>query len=856
MIPVRLKLCNFMPYRDNVPLLSFAGIHTACISGDNGNGKSALIDAITWALWGKTRAKSDDDLVHQGETETEVKFDFAVAGQPYRIIRKHSLPKSRGRSGQSSLDLFISSDGDFKVISGDSINKTQQKIIDVLHMDYLTFTNSAFLRQGHADEFTQQPPVKRKEVLANILGLSFYDGLEEQAKDLAQQQEIEKIQLDNAIKDIGDELARKPTYEVDFDQAQRELSRIVAVIKEQESRLNQLRREKESLENKRLQLTQLESHITATRRELARRDEELQQHRTRLEEYQELIAQQSTIEEGYAQLIRAKKLNNELDQKFRLTTTLNERKHQLEMAITQAQQKLLSEHALVQREIEETAATSQKLLQLKDERQQLQLQLDRLAELGERLRGKRQDSQELRTRVHHLEANRMQLEQEKKGIAEKLNLLLNQSGAKCPLCESEIGRDGLQLIETKYAADRQSKADSLQLKLTELARQRTALGSVENEVSQLETKLNQDRPILQGKVSVLSQSISEAEKAAIKLSEARKELAEIEEREAGKDFAAAEQKALHQLEDELAQLDYDAQQHEQMRGRLTDLEQYEGLKQRLGEVGRLINQETEALARAGEAAQELQQKLEIDNKKGQDLSRELDLLPQFTTDLTQAETEHQELTGQQKHAQEIMWSARNKLERCSELEIRKEEKEKTSAQAAKQEKIYRDLAQAFGKKGIQALLIEMALPEIETEANRLLGQMTDNRMHVKIETQRPTKKGDVVETLDINISDELGTRTYEMFSGGEVFRINFAIRIALSKLLAKRAGAPMPTMVIDEGFGTQDSVGIEKLKEAINSIQEDFDKILIITHLDELKDAFPTRIDVIKTADGSTLAVS
>jgi len=134
--------------------------------------------------------------------------------------------------------------------------------------------------------------------------------------------------------------------------------------------------------------------------------------------------------------------------------------------------------------------------------------------------------------------------------------------------------------------------------------------------------------------------------------------------------------------------------------------------------------------------------------------------------------------------------------------------------------------------------------------------MTDNRMHVKIETQRETKKGDVIETLDINISDELGTRNYEMFSGGEAFRINFAIRIALSKLLARRAGAPLPTLVIDEGFGTQDSVGMEKIKEAINSIQDDFDKILVITHIEELRDAFPNRINVIKTAHGSTLEVS
>ena len=79
-------------------------------------------------------------------------------------------------------------------------------------------------------------------------------------------------------------------------------------------------------------------------------------------------------------------------------------------------------------------------------------------------------------------------------------------------------------------------------------------------------------------------------------------------------------------------------------------------------------------------------------------------------------------------------------------------------------------------------------------------RMTENRMHVKIETQKETQKGDVTETLEIKISDELGTRNYEMYSGGEAFRINFAIRIALSRLLARRAGAPLPTSDHRRGF--------------------------------------------------------
>jgi len=416
--------------------------------------------------------------------------------------------------------------------------------------------------------------------------------------------------------------------------------------------------------------------------------------------------------------------------------------------------------------------------------------------------------------------------------------------------------EGLKLIETKYEADKQHESDSLKSSEAELARAKIGLVSLEKEISQLEARLSQDRAPAQSKASILSQQLTEAKEAGSKLSEARKRLAEIEQCLARKDFAIPEQEALRELEDELAKLDYEPQQHEQVRQQLTGLQQHEASKRKLEEADRLINQEREFISRAKEAIQELRHSLEVNNQKGQALAIELNLLPQLTNDLAQAETEHQALVTQQKQAQEIMGNVKAKLQRCAELEIKKKEKERSLAQMSREEKIYRDLALAFGKKGIQALLIETALPEIEIEANKLLGRMTDNRMHVKIEAQRETKKGDVIETLDINISDELGTRNYEMFSGGEAFRINFAIRIALSKLLARRAGAPLPTLIIDEGFGTQDSSGIEKLKEAINSIQDDFDKILVITHVEELRDAFPTRIDIIKTAEGSTLEVS
>lgn len=856
MVPVKLTMHNFMCYRDNVPPLSFDGIHTACICGDNGNGKSALVDALTWALWGQSRATSDDDLIYLGQTEMEVELEFTVGRQPYRIIRKRSKPRRRGRSGQSILELQIATGNGFRAITGNSKTQTQQKITGILHMDYPTFINSAFLLQGHADEFTIKRPVERKQVLANILGLSFYDELEAQAKELAKQQEAERMQLQGTLQEISDELAQQPAHKVELAQAQSELSRIEEELKGQESNLSRLRQERERLENKKWQLTQLEGHLKDTERDLGRWTNLVKQHQSRIKEYKELIAQRSTIEEGYNQLSSTKKLSNELDQKFRQSATLNEHKLQLEMSIERAQAALITEHKLAQSKITELEAASQRLPQLKSELQLIQTQWQQLSGEEETLHGKRETSQRLLAQAHYLESNKTRLEQEIGEIKEKLHLLLTQAETKCPLCETELGTDGLKLIETKYATDKQSKIGSLKSIQAKLAQKKIEMESLEGEICHLEAKLKQDRDSVQGKTGILTQQIVEAEEANNQLNEERGKLAEIELHLSQKSFATIEQQALGEVEDELARLDYNSQQHEEVRHLLANLEQYEARKQKLEEADRLIYQEKDALSQAKEAEQELRCNLEIDNQKRQDLSEELNSLPQLISELTQAEIKHQALAIQQKQAQELIWGIKSKLQRCSELEIKRREKRKLLTEASKESEIYRELAKAFGKGGIQALLIEMALPEIEAEANKLLGRMTDNRMHLKIETQRETKKGDLLETLDINISDELGTRNYEMFSGGEAFRINFAIRIALSKLLAKRAGAPLPTLVIDEGFGTQDNGGIEKIKEAINSIQDDFDKILVITHMEELRDAFPARIDVIKTAEGSTLEVS
>ncbi len=856
MIPIKLTLHNFMCYRGDVPSLSFTGIHTACIAGDNGNGKSALIDAMTWALWGKARSKSDIELIYQGQTEMAVEFDFITAGQIYRIIRKYARPKTRTGSGHPVLEFQIAANGSFRPISGSTVTMTQQKIIDTLHMDYETFINSAFLRQGHADEFTRQPPTRRKEVLGNILGLAQYDRLEERAKEMAKHWEAEAEQLRQTITEYNEELTVKSSCETELVETQTELARIEKSVAELAARVSELKRQRDNLESKKIQLGQLEKHITETQRGLQSWLVQAEKHKAKVKEFEETLAQRIDIEEGYSRFIETKKIVDEANQKLTTLFRLNEHKNRLERAIDQAQNDLITEQTVTRHRIGELNIKIEQLPQLKKEYQQAEAQQHQVVQLEKTLEDKKQFVQDVINRIIQMRADTTRLQTEIKELDEKLLLLSGDSGAKCPLCEQELGVEEHRRIEEKYSGEKKAKAALLSNNQTELARMQGEMSRWNEEIERLDRQVKQERATVQGRLSIIAKSIAEAQESVNKLEEVQEVLSEIEQRLAKREFAVSEQQTLIVMLSEIAGLNYDEAKHSELKQQLSDLAKWDNPQRKLLEAKESFEPEKQALLHAEKAVGELRDSLASDLSQQQILSGELDILPGLEAELSQAQAAHDVRIADVGQAQEAVGRVKEKLQHCIELEVKKDEKEKQLKQGLEQAKIYQELAQAFGKRGVQALLIETAVPEIEIEADRMLSRMTENRMHVKIETQRATKKGDVTETLDINVSDELGTRNYEMFSGGETFRINFAIRIALSRLLARRAGAPLPTLIIDEGFGTQDSSGIERLKEAIISIQDDFEKILVITHIDELKDAFPTRIDVIKTGEGSTISVN
>jgi len=352
-----------------------------------------------------------------------------------------------------------------------------------------------------------------------------------------------------------------------------------------------------------------------------------------------------------------------------------------------------------------------------------------------------------------------------------------------------------------------------------------------------------------------------SERLAQSRSDRKRKAAFLDERRASLDRGvhnAATSEKLAALDAQVTALDFDPAEHERVGKALDALSDAPGRLSRLLDARRQraeLGERRAALADERRAAQtDRDARLRaLDALKGRLADRSA-----AEADRDAAEADRQAAAGRLADAQGRLGALTERLDRAARDRRRRTDIKAELRDVKKQRALYGHLRRAFGKNGIPSLIIEETLPEIEVRANALLDRLTRGRTRVALQTLKDKKTGGgTKETLDIRITDDQGvSRSYETFSGGEAFRVNFALRIALSQMLAERSGTQIRTLVIDEGFGTQDAEGLQRLIGAIRAIQDDFETILVITHLDEIKDAFPIRIEVRKEpVTGSTFEV-
>jgi exonuclease SbcC len=447
--------------------------------------------------------------------------------------------------------------------------------------------------------------------------------------------------------------------------------------------------------------------------------------------------------------------------------------------------------------------------------------------------------------------------------AEEARAALEQTRAALATIEQQLAADdyehetraSLQTVEADLTAlihdlprpEPASGSADWTFATAQLERQRKELASQQ---ADLEQQLA-NRTGLETQAATLRHQMTEIEQAAAALPHVETAAQNLDAQIQNGDFAHDIRQQGRAIEARLSELGYSPDAHTAARAKAQELAhwtdekyQLEMADSRLQTNQRTVQAYTQALTnRAADIAA-----LEPEETQFVTDLRELPTIRQRAHECASTAAEYsQRLEAARKDLYEKQSLYHRAQDAAEQLVSRRQER----AELAERQDVFQELSEACSKKGVQAMLIETAIPEIEREANQLLNRITSNQMHLMFEMQRSTKAGSTVETLDIRIADALGTRTYDAFSGGEATRINFAIRIALSRLLAGRVGASLETLVIDEGMSALDADGRERFVEAITSVQHDFRRILVITHLDDLKDRFPARIEVTKTAEGS-----
>jgi DNA repair protein SbcC/Rad50 len=1073
MIPKQLTLKNFLSYREAT--LDFRGLHTACICGANGAGKSSLLEAMSWAIWGESRVASEDDIVHMGAAEARVDFVFTLHEQTYRIIRT----RVRGQGAMLEFQVAQGTAANFRSLTAKGLRATQHLILAHLKLDYETFVNSAYLRQGRADEFMLKRPGDRKQILADLLKLQRYDELAEQAKEQSRQFKAQVELLERHVTTVqaqlqqGEQIAeqtialetqiaamqqaqnahQETLQTLQATQHQRQTWQHQLALHEQQHRhlsqeCQRLQQELAQTEQQRQGLAQLlaeaatiaagyaqfqarqaeeevfaaklqTDQVAQTQRQHYQQQQTQQLHQLQTQVHagqaqldaiaQQLADMQSTlskapeVETALANLQTARSQLQQLDRRQLQIAPLAKRRHQLQTQIDRADARLTAR-------LEELRAAMDRLDQHPHRHPQLQ---QALLGVGERIQAleKRQTYQqqvqekglERRHFMERLQAHQRELEGQladmdyqlrqlqanpatastaateavrataeltlaggqdegkpwrtvtegtvgsTQGIATQSSvapftssLTLTESVPEdalppCPLCDRPLNHDHWHRVRQKLQAQRQEVLDQIWVIREQLTASEREIQVLRQEYREVDAQLAQLGPLLEER-GRLQEQLQVTAQGQTQRTQAQTEIAQLEAALHTGSTLPEIREELKLLNRSLAQLPYDDKDHALARGEVDRWRWAESKQAEIRQTQRrqadLLARQSALLAQQDELAQTLEQhqrtsaagladwdqriaaigyNLDHHNALRQALrqaqcwqlrqqqlgqaqhqlpqvqQRSAELAQTLATRLQEHETSqaqiqalHRALAATPDAEPQIQaiaaQMAQHRLELDAQLaqlgRLQQQHQQQTTLSsqlaaletelhtARQQSRIYQELAQAFGKNGIPALIIENVLPQLESTTNQILARLSANQLHVQFVTQRAGRtKGMIsrtpklIDTLDILIADAQGTRPYETYSGGEAFRVNFAIRLALARLLAQRSGTALQMLIVDEGFGTQDQEGCDRLIAAINAIAPDFACILTITHMPYFREAFPARIEVTKTQAGSQLAL-
>ena len=480
MIPLKLQIKNFLSYGPELQTIDFGPHPLICLSGKNGHGKSALLDAITWALWGQARkvagaVKADKGLVHLGQTHMLVIFDFELDGNMYRIKREYTL--TYGKSiAQLEFGMLDKKTDNLIALTDKTIRATQAKIEQTLHLDFDAFVNSAFLRQGNANEFSQKSAKDRKEILANILGLHQYEIIRKRALEKIRTASNKKQALLAVHEKLTTELTKKNDFNTQLDQVNTQLKQIDQQEQADKKEQIELEQQHKALTTQQKKYELITFKLSTLTEQQTKQTQQLKKlvHTWRMvHKKRRNLTQHNTLEKQKRELVdtinkHQKSLQKQLELKEQYLHA-RETFQQLEQKYAQEQNKLLQKQQIV---VERLKAEQTHNLHNKTTLEQKQKELaaelqhiaNEIAALQETSPQKDYETildrceKQFEKRKEHYQkyiALGNMLYNELKNIAQKENLVCNKQDPSCPLCEQNLSASRRRFLTQQFDKKKQ-----------------------------------------------------------------------------------------------------------------------------------------------------------------------------------------------------------------------------------------------------------------------------------------------------------------------------------------------------------------------------------------------------------------
>ncbi len=811
MIPIHLTMEAFGPYVEKqiVDFTRFQNAGLFLIYGKTGSGKTTILDAITYALFGKSSGGTTGDgrgdittmrSDFAGEEQlTVVEFEFELRQRRYKFVR--SVAVHTKRSGEkeyrkTQTAFYADENGNFApFFENPTLSRVNDKAVELLGLSYDQFCQVIILPQGKFERLLVAGTEEKENILSTLFRAEQWQRISDRLCEMAIAKKRETEQMENTISSALAQYACE-----NMEQLKEQLAEKKTLVKK-------LRKEAEA---------EAVQEATAQQRFLhAEKQEARFKEMEAAQKEQEVLL---SMKEEYAQM---------------------------------AQRILRAADAQKVLPFRSNAARMQEVAQRRD-KEQLQLQVSvknlekQLSDLVSRLHG---HLQYLHKNKQSLQQTKMNMEKQERLARERYQLIFENyisniayelsgelvEGEPCPVCgntnhvkKAEKHEKGASAQDVKLAEQQVSK------NATDLRKAETELLLLEHEIVDCETSVAQiqllaERKILPAKEdkATLLDAIRTATQQKV-ATEALKSKAEAEHAEAVAQFqhAMEEYKAeccKYQFEDD-AQVKQCSLTEEQVAELKMRLEQYEAKKQA-------------ALTRLETLGRELQGVQRPDVQAGK---TELDAA---TTRRRQAETTF----TQQNTVADMM-------EKASQIV------EKQTEKLEKQRGEFVDL-DGFAKLlrgdmgiGLKRYVLGVMLSSVAHEANRMLKLVHGGRYQLfrtSEGTGRARKVGLELEVFDSNTGEKRGVSG---LSGGEKFLVSLSLSLGLSAVVqAQSGGIRMDAIFIDEGFGTLDPNSIEDAMAVLSSIRGGSRLVGIISHVGILRENIEASIEVEKTRRGSKL---